>query len=250
MIEQGRKPAYFAGGTEIITLGRSNRFFSDAIIDIKSISACHIAEINGDSIYFGAALPLTKVIEANFFPLLNKTLAEIADQTARNKITLGGNICGEIPYREAVLPFLITNSKAIIADCNGLKEIPFTSVFDKKLRLKNEEMLVSVKLPKADIALPFVSIKKRRIWNVGYPLITANAILKADKIKIAFSGLCKFPFYCSEIEHALSTKAKIKHVIHEIPDAVLNDVHGSASYRHFVLENMLEDIFNTLKGEN
>lgn len=247
LTEEGKKPAYFSGGTEIITLGRSDQFFIDAIIDIKLIPECLVSEISEDAIHFGAALSLTNVIETNHFPLLSETLAEIADHTARNKITLGGNICGNIPYREAVLPFLITNSQAIIASRTGLKEVPLQSVFNEKLRLKEEEMLVSVKLQKTDAALPFVSIKKRRIWNVGYPLITAVAVLNHGKIEIALSGLCNFPFHHTEIDANLTSGEKIQHVINAIPAPLLDDVHGSSRYRQFVLENILVDIFDTLK---
>lgn len=31
----GRKPKFFSGGTEIITLGRLNKVYTDAVIDLK-----------------------------------------------------------------------------------------------------------------------------------------------------------------------------------------------------------------------
>lgn len=36
-------------------------------------------------------------------------------------------------------------------------------------------------------------------------------------------------------------------VIKAIPEKLLHDLHGSAEYRQFVLENMLEEILRTLK---
>lgn len=247
-MKQGKKPAYFSGGTEIITLGRSHQHFTDAIIDIKAIPECLIAEIKDDDIYFGAALSLTKVIETSYFPLLNQVLAEIADQTARNKITLGGNICGNIPYREAVLPFLITNSRAVIASLDGVKEVPLQTIFQKQLQLKNEEMLIAMKVSKKDTTLPFVAMKRRRIWDVGYPLITAAAVAYPKQFNIAFSGLCNFPFSITQSDASLSAKEKIKMIVDAIPKRPLHDVHGSAEYRQFVLENILEEVFETLEG--
>ena len=37
----GRKPVYFSGGTEIITLGRLNLVTGDAVIDLKEIPECN-----------------------------------------------------------------------------------------------------------------------------------------------------------------------------------------------------------------
>ena len=239
--KEGKKPVYYSGGTEIITLGRTNRLISGALIDITSIKKCHVSEIDQDEIRLGAALSLTKVIETDFFPLLTQTITQIADHTARNKITLGGNICGNIHYREAVLPFLLTDSQVVIASKSELKEYPFQSLFNKKLRLSNEELLVQIKVKRSEVDLPFMTIKKRRHWGVGYPLITASAVKKNEQLKIAFSGLCNFPFSNAEIDkimndESLTGEERAEEVIKSVPAPVLNDVHGSSEYRKFVLE--------------
>lgn len=39
--KQGKIPAYYSGGTEIITLTRINMFVTDAVIDIKGIPECN-----------------------------------------------------------------------------------------------------------------------------------------------------------------------------------------------------------------
>ncbi|MFC5604564.1 FAD binding domain-containing protein [Sporosarcina koreensis] len=250
--KDGKKPMYFSGGTEIITLDRTNRIIPGAIIDIKSIRECHVADIDKDEIRLGAALSLTKVNKTGFFPLLNQTISQIADHTARNKITLGGNICGNIPYREAVLPFLLTNSKAVIASKSEVKEHPFESLFNNDHRL-NTELLLQVKVSRSEVELPFVSIKKRRQWGVGYPLITAAAVMKNNRLKIAFSGLCNFPFHDAKIDKimndgSLSKEGKAKEIVNSTPAPVLDDVHGSAEYREFVLGNLLEEIEGAFKG--
>ena len=55
----------------------------------------------------------------------------MADHTARGKITLGGNICAQIFYREAVLPFLLADSEVIIAGPKGMKVAAINQVFDE-----------------------------------------------------------------------------------------------------------------------
>jgi CO/xanthine dehydrogenase FAD-binding subunit len=103
---EGKQPVYYSGGTEIITLGRVNRIVTGAVIDLKGIPECLALQMENDQLVIGAAVTLTTVQESNLFPLLSKVISEIAEHTARNKITLGGYICGNIYYREAVLPLL------------------------------------------------------------------------------------------------------------------------------------------------
>uniref|UniRef100_UPI00201BE8A7 FAD binding domain-containing protein n=1 Tax=Bacillus cereus TaxID=1396 RepID=UPI00201BE8A7 len=85
-----------------------------------------------------------KLEEENPFPLLSKTVSEIADRTTRNKISLGGNICGGIYYREAVLPLLISDSLIGIAGRAGIHYRPINKVFNKEIQLQEGDFLFHV----------------------------------------------------------------------------------------------------------
>ncbi|AKL96065.1 xanthine dehydrogenase, FAD binding subunit [Clostridium aceticum] len=251
--EQGKEPVFFSGGTEIITLGRSNRIETGAVIDIKGIPECLVLTKEAGKITFGAAQTLTKVREKQYFPFLSKAIVEIADHTARNKITLGGNICANIIYRETILPLLLTDSQMVIASPTGLKQVPINQIFDQTLKLQRGELLVQVITDEKEIELPSLCIKKRKHWDVGYPLITVAALKKNEHIKFAFSGLCSYPFRNQNMEQSLnnqelSNEVKIAEAMQYIPAPVLNDVQGSEGYRMFVLKNTLLDILDTIGG--
>src|SRR5690625_4939429 len=243
--KQNKNPVYFSGGTEIITLGRVNELITDAVIDIKKIPECTSYGFEDDKLVLGSALTLTKIRELSLFPFLEKVISEIADNTARNKITLGGNMCAKIIYRETLLPLFLTESKVIIAMENGeIIERTIREFFDQKLKLKEGELLVQIKTNRKSIQYPFFTTKRRRQWGVGYPLLTTSALLVNEKIKIAFSGLCSFPFRNHQIEESLnnegiSVKDRIEQCVQYIPEKVLNDVHGSAEYRIFVFKKTL-----------
>lgn len=102
LYQEGKTPIYYNGGTEIITLGRLGNLSLKSVIDIKEIPECNVLGRYQRYVVLGSALTLTHVSDSNVFPLLSKTASRVADRTARNKITLGGNIAGEICYREAV----------------------------------------------------------------------------------------------------------------------------------------------------
>ncbi len=199
---KGKDPIYFSGGTEIITLGRLNTVKTGAVIDIKQIPECRIFDLQQEYLVTGAANTLTNIEEINLFPLLSKTVSEIADRTARNKITAGGNVCGQIFYREAVLPFLLTDSQMVIAGSKGIKTVSIHDVFNQRLLLEHGELLVQLKTDQSYLNQPFASIKKRRQWNTGYPLITVAALKVNGMIRIAISGLTTYPFRSPQMEES------------------------------------------------
>ncbi|MDP4155094.1 MAG: FAD binding domain-containing protein [Bacillota bacterium] len=248
---QGKKPMFFSGGTELITLGRIELLYTEAAIDLKDIPEVHVIQVTENQLILGSALSLTKIEEANIFPLLTKTVSEVADHTARGKITLGGNICAQIFYREAVLPFLLAESQAILAGPEGIREVPINDIFQEELKLKQGEVLVQLVTDKQAIDAPFTSIKRRQQWETGYPLITIAALAINNGVRVAISGLSPFPFRSLEVEAVLnnrriSIEERINQAVERLPQPILDDVEGSSNYRIFVFKNLLVEVMNLI----
>jgi CO/xanthine dehydrogenase FAD-binding subunit len=251
--QQGKQPLFFSGGTELITLGRINLAYTEAVIDMKDIAEGRVMQVSGDYLLLGSTLSLLKIEEANLFPLLSKTAGEVADHTSRGKITLGGNICAQIFYREAVLPFLLADSQVLIVGPGGKKRVPINEIFQKQLKLEKGEFLVQLATEKRYISAPFVTIKRRQQWDTGYPLITIAALKIGQEVRVAISGLCPFPFRSKEVEtslnkRGLSNGARIDAALSVLPKPILDDVEGSAEYRLFVLRNLFIDVLGALDG--
>ncbi|NHC39705.1 xanthine dehydrogenase [Bacillus sp. MM2020_1] len=249
--QHGKQPMFFSGGTELITLGRIDLAYTEAVIDIKGIPECNVMQISADHLLLGSSLTLTKIEEANLFPLLTKTASEVADHTARGKITLGGNICAQIFYREAVLPFLLADSQVLIVGPDGKKMVPIHELFLEKLQLKKGEFLIQLATETRFISAPFYSFKRRQQWDTGYPLITVAALKIGQEVRVAISGLCPFPFRSKELEASLNKRdlpvsLRIDEGLSKLPKPILDDVEGSANYRLFVLRNLLSDVFTVL----
>lgn len=248
-----KDPIYYSGGTEIITLSRLNLVRTKAVIDIKGIKECQMSGFDNEFLITGSGLSLTTIEEENYFPLLRQVSKEIADRTARNKITIGGNLCAKIFYREAVLPFLLTESRVLIGDQTGVKTKQAMEIFNGVLKLKKGELLIQIQTAKTDVLLPYYHIKRRQQWETGYPLITAAALKKEGRIRAAFSGVCPFPFRSVEMEQVLnnqelSKEEKVEQALNKVPDLLLNDTEGSKQYRLFVLKTILNDILLELGG--
>ncbi|KAB7664319.1 FAD binding domain-containing protein [Bacillus sp. B1-b2] len=253
-VKEGKHPTYFAGGTEIITLSRWNQSPINVLIDIKRLPSCRLHQITEDFFVLGSAITLTEIVQENHFPLLTEITRGIADKTARNKITIGGNICGDIFYREAVLPLLLTNSALVLADHISMRTELIMDIFDQKLLLKEGELFVQAFMENRYMNEPFYSVKIRQQWETGYPLITAAAIKTNGELRVAFSGLCSFPFRSLEMEEILNNPSynqteKIIRAKQYIPGRILNDVEGSSEYRLFVFGYIMENILAQLGDE-
>ena len=169
---QGKRPIYYAGGTEIICRARGNDNFFNAVVDIKSVEECNVLDERENQLVIGSAVTLNKICEADIFPLLTMTSKWVADNTSRNKITIGGNICSAIPFKEAALPFLLCDSWAVIAENNTIKTLPFKQAFNEKMQLVDGTMLIQVRVHKNHIKVPFNGVRKQKIirQNILYCL--------------------------------------------------------------------------------
>ena len=124
----------------------------------------------------------------------------------------------------------------------------------RRLLLERGEFLVQVVTDQSYLHQPFVSIKKRRQWNTGYPLITVAALKVKGLIRVAVSGLTTFPFRSTQMEEKLNDREmswdqRIDQAIHTLQVPPLDDTEGSSRYRLFVLKNTLHDVLQQLEGE-
>ncbi|WMJ81684.1 FAD binding domain-containing protein [Clostridium sp. MB40-C1] len=250
---KGKKPLYYGGGTEIISMARAYNVYTEAIIDIKEIPECNLHELKNNKLIIGSAVTLTQIAEMNLFPLLGLTVQRIADHTIQDKITLGGNISGTIIYREAVLPLLVANSKVLIANSSGLKQILLNDIFDKRIKLSAGEFIVNITIDSHFLSLPYLHVKRTKNDKIDYPLITIAALKDNNTINIAFSGVCSYPFRSFLVEDylnddSLPNNIKINNIIDNVSDSILNDLSGSDEFRKFMLQKMLTEVLEKLGG--
>lgn len=249
---EGKTPVYYSGGTELISMARVGNVIFDAAIDIKNIPECRVLEYDQDNnLVLGSALTLSEITESNQFPLLGKTAGRIADHTMQCKITLGGNLASTIIYRETVLPLLTADSRAVVASHDGLREYPINEIFNQRLNLEKGSFLVKIVTNRGFAESPYFHIKKTKNEKIDYPLLTTAGIKVGGMLRIAFSGLCSYPFRSMQIENILNGTGSFEERADKIADTVseniLNDTSGSSEYRKFVLKNTIINVLETMK---
>lgn len=249
---QGRSPVYLSGSTEFITFARVGLTYSDAVIDLKGIPECRELAAGGGEMRFGCALTLSEIDDSKVFPLLGDTGAGIADRTSRNKITLGGNVCSRLIYKEAVLPLLLADSEVEVAGPSGVRRVPIGQLFDREMRLGRGEFIVRFAVRSDYRTMPYASVKRRKASAIEYPIVTVAALAAGQGIRYAFSGLCAFPFRSEAVERALSDRGvppeeRIRRAAGLLPAPILSDVKASADYRELVWRLALEDVIGRLE---
>lgn len=248
-----KKPVYYGGGSEIISMSRVGSIVSGAVIDLKAIPECISLKFDQDRLYIGSAVTLSRIYESKIYKLLCTTISRIADHTNQCRITIGGNICGTIIYRESVLPLLLTDCDVIIKGNKTQRQVNINDIFDKEINLNKGEFIVGFYIDKQYLNLPFIHVKKTKNEKIDYPLISMASVLHDGKIKMAFSGFSNFPFRSLEAENilnklSLSAQDRAEKVVSFLSPLAIDNISGSKNYRFFVLKNMLLDII-TKYGE-
>ncbi len=244
MEADGKTALYYGGGSEIITMARAGDILPDAVIDVKRIPDCLFIEKDGEGLSLGAASTLNDVKETKRFPLLGLACGRIADHTNQCRITLGGNLCGTIIYRETSLPLLLSDARVTLFAPEGPREAAFADVFDGRMKLSPGELLVRVHIPEWALSARHAHVKKTTNEKIDYPLVNVTALFFEDRLRAAFSGVCAQPFRSIEIEDVLNDRAagaasRAKKAAALLPQEALADVEGSGAYRRFVLEHTL-----------
>lgn len=246
----GKAPYYYGGGTEFISRARMNEIEADAIIDIKGIPECNELKLDKENvIVIGAAVTLTDIVDSTIFPLLQNVSRYIAHRTARNKITVGGNLSSHLFYREALLPFLLADSKVVVAEKEGLRTTSIHNIFHQGIQLKDGEFIVQIMTEGKFSQYPHNHCKKTKHSMVNYPILSLASVQVDGQIRIALSGVCDFPFRPEQMESELnnaanSAETRIQNALTHLPSPVLDDMHASRGYRMFVLEQALTDLLD------
>lgn len=249
---EGKTVLYYAGGSEIITMCRSGSIRPDAVIDIKHIPECTTLSLDAEGLHIGAACTLTQIKESKLFPLLGLACGRIADHTNQCRITLGGNLCGTIIYRETSLPLLLSDAAVTLQGARGTRTVPFAHAFDGCMHPDPGELIVQLHVPAWAPQARHAHIKQTANEKIDYPLVSVAALWKDDLLRAAFSGVCSKPFRSAQIETVLndrsvSCEARARQAAALLPQPAHGDAESSGEYRLFILEHTLHHLLKGLE---
>lgn len=240
----GRTPVWYSGGTEIITFLRKGTLKTETVIDLKGLPGYMALTADDSGWTIGAGIPLNRLSEAGLPKILGVCTAPIADHTVRNRLSLGGNLCGRLPYREAVLPLLALGARVTAAGPQGLYEVPLADQFNRSMNLPADTFLYQIHIPRPDPGFVWGSSRKVRLGAVDYPIVHVLTAEDARGRALYISGLCPYPIGLQGLtEEAMQHPEALP-----LPTAPQEDRLASRAYRLQLFKLALKESLSQTGG--
>ncbi|MBI3163957.1 MAG: FAD binding domain-containing protein [Anaerolineales bacterium] len=261
-----------AGGTDLLLDLKQGRHPPvHTLVDLTSVREMTLLEQRGDTLFIGAAVPITRIALDPLTLAHARALVEacnlIAGPQVRNTATLGGNVAHALPAADGTIALTALNAEAEVADSTGTRRIPFISLFlgpGKSAIDKTKEIIVGFHLPITNHQLPIstASCFKRimRPQGVALPILNCAVWLARENdaikdIRIAVGPGGSTPFRATEAESFLRGKSLTQETFNQTLDALLAQAkfrdsarRASADYRRHIVGGLFKDVLDTAFG--
>ncbi len=236
--EYGSKARFLLGGTDLFIQMDKGILVPEVVIDLKGIGDLKGIEKSGDAVVIGAGVTWTELIESDLikkeYPALWEASDLVASVGVRNTGTLAGNICNAVPSLEGGSPLLVYNAVVVVKNADGEREIPVAEFFTgvKKTALKDDEMVVAVKLPVKKVKTGDVYVKMGRYE--GEDLAQAGVAVSADEKNnygIALNAVAPTPVRAKKAEEFLKGKKLDDSLIEKAAELALEDISPISDMR-------------------
>jgi carbon-monoxide dehydrogenase medium subunit len=174
-----------AGGTDLIIKMRESLAYCDLLIDLTAIEELQRITSDNESIYIGAAVTFSEIIDNTLLREQANSLvtaaASMGSVQVRNRGTIGGNIANSAPSADSIPPLLIRD--AVLRIINSKAEVyekPLLEVVTgpETNSLSHEEAIIGIRLP-------FKHPRGTARWKSSFVKVGAKSSVTIAKINIA-----------------------------------------------------------------
>ena len=246
------KAQALAGGTDIIVWLKEGMRSPEAVVDVKALHELKKLELKGGALHIGARTTFTELIESKLvrekFPLLWECSRTVASVGVRTRATLAGNICSAVPSLDGGPALLAYEAFVLVQGPKAKREIPIGQWFTgpKKTALKNDELVLGVKIP-----LPkrhgACYAKLGRYRGEDLAQVGLGILAFADnEYRVAFCAVGPVPARAKKIENLLNGRELSEEAILKAQELVpqeitpISDIRSSKEYRLHMAKVMLE----------
>lgn len=246
------------------------------LVDITDLGLNYITAKSGTIIQVGAATTAQDIIEAArahrdaplqglVGKLLKQSAKAVGSQQIRNAVTLGGNICGLLPWSDMPVALMALDAEIYLKSAKQSRKLSSSVFFQKHpVRiLKQGEICTQVSFKKLgnNYFGEFIKIGRtavdKTIMNVC--VVFSLKGKKLFDVRIAVSGCLAMPQRLTQLEKAVTGVEIDKNLTETILREAskikgqlnfISDLKASAQYRKDIFEVVICDAFmGALKGE-
>jgi xanthine dehydrogenase small subunit len=233
----------------------------------KTMALYHIDELRKISheqqyITVGATATLSEFEDyiESFIPEMKNMLHIFASPQIKNQATLVGNVVNGSPIADTIPYLMVSDSKVVLQSVNGVREVLMSEFYlgYKKLDMKTDEIVVSVKIPRLQnhehLRLYKVSMRK----DLDISAVTFAGIIELDqknkivKARFCLGGVAATVIRLKDIELKLAgtdfTKSTFEDIAKILPQYIspLSDLRASKEYRMKVAQNFFLKFHNEI----
>jgi carbon-monoxide dehydrogenase medium subunit len=155
MLKEHPDARILAGGTNVLVDMKLEQTKPAKVMDITHIPGLSGIAEESSGVRIGAATPIRALSTSGLLWTSCTALAEAAAAFGSTQIamrgTIGGNVCNGSPASDTVPALLAFGAEAILASAQGERVVPVGDLLvgPGKVRLRDGELLVAVRLPKS-----------------------------------------------------------------------------------------------------
>ncbi len=249
----GKEAKPLAGGTDLVVQMKENVETPDVVIDIKAIDELHDIFIEDGTLFIGAGVTFTQLIESTiieeYFPLIKEMSQTVASVGIRNRATMVGNICSAVPSADSAPTLLVYDADVMAKSSSGERVIPINEWFTapQKTVLQDDELVtgITINLPEAKQAGSYKKLGRysgEDLAQAGISILVSEDLL----YKIAFCAVGPIPKRAGRVEKLMQDKklspeilAQAKKLLQE-EIAPISDIRATKDYRTHMMGVMLE----------
>ncbi len=237
-----------AGGTDFYP-ARVGRAIEEDVLDVTGIAGLRGIAAEADHWRIGAATTWTDVIEAELPPLfagVKRAAREVGGVQIQNAGTVAGNICNASPAADGVPALLALEASVELRSQRGARILPLGEFLrgNRQTARGGDELVVAIRVPRRGEGSRshFVKLGARRYLVISVVSVALRLDVD-DAGRIAAAGIAigacsAVPQRLPALEAALlgnPLKPGLGDVVeadHLAPLAPIDDIRGSANYRH------------------
>jgi xanthine dehydrogenase small subunit len=242
--------------------------------EIINVPAHYLSSLNdmrdivqeSDRIVLGGSVTVTDMMESpvilRFFPDFLKYTKLVSSTPIRNMATIGGNFVNASPIGDFTVFFLALNAVVVLKNKNENREISLRDFYKgyKKLDKHPEELIHKIFFPIHDKGTLFNFEKVSKRTNLD--IASVNSAIKISvmdtiirDVHISAGGVGPIPMYLKNTSEFLISKKLSEEIIDDAciiagnEITPISDARGQASYKRFLLQQLIRAHFITLFPE-
>lgn len=203
--EHGKNIVVMGGGTIVMGLVHDGLLFPKLAM---SLARAGMSDVRGRDgwLEIGAATPIARLAALKGATTLVRAAGMLGGPALRTLATAGGNLFAKAPYGDLCVPLLAMDAELEIAGAGGRHTVPLEQFLSRR-SLKNDELVVSIHVPKAQGRGAYLKLGRRQANTPSVVAVAVQVVLdtngRCTDVRIALGAAAPQAVRAKKAEAAL-----------------------------------------------